>query len=106
MNKISLFALDEADEIFNSDYINDIILLFKQIKNKVQILLISATISKNLISIVNNYLNNPIKILLKKENIILDLIDQYYLDIEVEENKFDTILDLYNLFYSQVIIFL
>jgi len=106
LDKISLFAIDEADDLLNSDYIKQIKELIKDLKDNTQILLISATISKNLINFVDTNLKEPIKILLKKENVVLNLINQYYLDVEEEENKFEIILDLYNLFStSQVIIF-
>jgi superfamily II DNA/RNA helicase len=106
LEQIKLFAIDEADDLLNSDYIKEIKELITNLKETSQILLISATISRNLINFVEDNLKEPIKILLKKENIVLNLINQYYLDVEEEENKFDIILDLYNLFStSQVIIF-
>jgi translation initiation factor 4A len=106
LDQIKLFAIDEADDLLNSDYIKEIQELIIKLKEKTQILLISATISRNLITFVEDNLKEPIKILLKKEDLVLNLINQYYLDAEEEENKFDIILDLYNLFStSQVIIF-
>ena len=54
----------------------------------------------------DKFLESPIKILLKKTEIAVDLISQFYIDTEVEEYKFDVLLDLYNIISTtQAIIF-
>jgi superfamily II DNA/RNA helicase len=71
-----------------------------------QMVLISATMCTNVFNFSKRFMHDPIKILLKNNEIIVDLISQFYIDIETEEYKFDTLLDLYNLLStSQVIIF-
>ena len=51
-------------------------------------------------------MNDPVKILLKNADVAVDLISQFYVDVEVEENKFDVFIDLYNLISTtQTIIF-
>jgi superfamily II DNA/RNA helicase len=51
-------------------------------------------------------MHEPVKILLKKNEIPVDLIKQFYIDTEIEELKFEVLLDLYNLVStSQAIIF-
>ena len=46
------------------------------------------------------------KVLLRNDEIAVNLISQFYIDVETEEFKFDTLLDLYNLVStSQTIIF-
>jgi len=60
----------------------------------------------NVFNFSKKLMHDPIKILLKNNEIIVDLISQFYVDIETEDFKFDTLLDLYNLIStSQVIIF-
>ena len=69
-------------------------------------ILISATMSISVFNFSKNHMHDPIKILLKNNEVIVELISQFYLDVSVEENKFDTLLDLYNLVStSQAIIF-
>ena len=51
-------------------------------------------------------MHEPLKILIKKNEIPVDLIKQFYIDVEIEDLKFDVLLDLYNLIStSQAIIF-
>jgi superfamily II DNA/RNA helicase len=105
-NNIKIIILDEADEIL-SDGINDKLeSIFSNLIDS-QILLISATMNYSVFNFSKKFIKNePIQILLKNNEVILDLISQFYLDVEVEEQKFDTLLDLYNLVStSQAIIF-
>lgn len=105
-NNIKIITLDEADEIL-SDGINDKLeSIFNNLIDS-QILLISATMNYSVFNFSKKFIKNePIQILLKNNEVILDLISQFYLDVEVEEQKFDTLLDLYNLVStSQAIIF-
>jgi superfamily II DNA/RNA helicase len=51
-------------------------------------------------------MDNPVKILLKNSEVAVDLISQFYVNVEKEDLKFDTLLDLYSLVStSQAIIF-
>jgi translation initiation factor 4A len=105
-NNIKIITLDEADDIL-SDGINDKLeSIFSNLIDS-QILLISATMNYSVFNFSKKFIKSePIQILLKNNEVILDLISQFYLDVEVEEQKFDTLLDLYNLVStSQAIIF-
>lgn len=104
--KLKIIVLDEADDLLYEgipEKINDI---FEKLPIGIQVLLISATMCTSVFDFSKKIMDNPIKILLKNNEIIVDLISQFYIDIETEEYKFDTLLDIYNLIStSQVIIF-
>ncbi len=106
IHNIKNLVLDEADDILFDgipDKIQDII---DKLPIGMQMVLISATMCSNVFNFSKRLMHDPIKILLKNNEIIVDLISQFYIDIETEEYKFDTLLDLYNLLStSQVIIF-
>ncbi len=105
-HKLKFIVLDEADDLLFDGIPDKIQELFDKSPIGVQILLISATMCMNVFNFSKKFMHDPIKILLKNNEIIVDLISQFYVDIETEENKFDTLLDLYNLIStSQVIIF-
>jgi superfamily II DNA/RNA helicase len=62
--------------------------------------------NSNVFSVSKKILHDPTKILLKNSEVVVDLISQFYLDVESEDLKYETLLDLYNLLStSQVIIF-
>lgn len=51
-------------------------------------------------------MNDPLKILVKRDELSLDNISQFYIDVELEEFKFDTLIDLYeSISISQAVIF-
>ena len=108
LNNLKLIVLDEVDELL-SDGINDKLeyIFNNSDLTKTQTVLISATITYNVFNLSKKVMTkNPIKILLKNDEIVINLISQFYLDIEIEDQKFDTLLDLYNLISAaQTIIF-
>lgn len=116
MTNLSFLVLDEADEILsdgNYNKNNKIIHMSDKLKyifdstlKTSQLIFISATMTDEVFNASKKYMNEPNKVLLKNNEVIVDLIKQFYLDVESEEYKFDTLLDLYNLIStSQAIIF-
>jgi translation initiation factor 4A len=106
IHKIKFLVLDEADDLLSDGISDKLHGIFDKAPSGIQIVLISATISPNVFNASKQFQYDPIKILLKNNEIITDLISQFYLDVETEELKFDTLLDLYNLVStSQTIIF-
>jgi translation initiation factor 4A len=107
LDNLKFFVLDEADDILMDGLVEKILIIFNKIsKINCQICLISATLSQNLFKISKKILTDPIKILLKKNEVVVELISQFYLDTELEEYKLDVLLDLYNIVStSQAIIF-
>lgn len=105
-NSLKVFVCDEADNIFNNNVNKDIYNIISSVNSDTQKILISATLNNYVFSVSEKFLENPIKILLKKTEIAVDLISQFYVDTEVEEYKFDVFLDLYNIISTtQAIIF-
>jgi superfamily II DNA/RNA helicase len=106
IHKLKFIILDEADELL-SDGINEKLEgIFDKAPTGIQVILISATMSLNVFNASKKFTHDPIKVLLKNNEVVVDLISQFYLDVENEELKFDTLLDLYNLVStSQAIIF-
>lgn len=106
LHSLKILVLDEADDIL-LDGINDKLKnIFERIPDGTQTCFISATLSYNVFNITKQIMHNPIQVLLKKHEIAVPLIGQFYLDVEQEENKFEVLLDLYNLIStSQAIIF-
>ncbi len=103
---IKLIALDEADDILNDGISKELNTIFDKIPSGAQYCLISATLSNNVFDLSKKLMHQPVKILLKKNEIPVDLIKQFYIDTEIEELKFEVLLDLYNLVStSQAIIF-
>jgi superfamily II DNA/RNA helicase len=105
-NQVKIFVCDEADNIFDNNINEEIYKIISSINPNTQKILISATLNNYVFSISEKFLDNPVKILLKKTEIAVDLISQFYIDTEIEEYKLDVLLDLYNIISTtQAIIF-
>ena len=105
-HSLKFIVIDEADELLVDGISEKLQMLFDKAPNGVQVILISATLSVNVFNASKKFMYEPIKVLLKNNEIVVELISQFYIDVDTEELKFDTLLDLYNLIStSQAIIF-
>ncbi|API91658.1 MULTISPECIES: DEAD/DEAH box helicase [Virgibacillus] len=89
-NHIQTTVLDEADEMLNMGFIDDIREILKAIPEERQTLLFSATMPKEIRDIATNLMNNPKEIKIKAKEMTVENIDQYFIEIP-EKFKFDTL---------------
>jgi translation initiation factor 4A len=59
------------------------------------VILLSATMPSEVLEVTTRFMRNPIRILVKKEELTLEGIRQFYIAVEREEWKLDTLCDLY-----------
>ena len=105
-NDVKSFVLDEADEMLSKGFKAQIYEIFQYIPKETQIAIFSATLPDEALEVSNKFMNNPMKILVKKEQLTLEGIQQYYLGLEQESWKIATLCDLYDkLSVSQSMIF-
>ena len=111
-SNMSSIVLDEADKMLNQSnragFINDILTILNANKKNThaQLALYSATINNEIIQISDNFLTNPVKILVPQENTIAENSIQYTAVINNENEKsniINTIFKTANV--GQVIIF-
>ena len=103
---IRLLVCDEADELLSEGFISQIKQIIGSITENTQIALFSATMDANFFKLTEKFLRNPINILIKKENLTLEGIKQFYINCEKNDFKFETLCDLYGLFSTcQTIIY-
>ncbi|PAA76420.1 hypothetical protein BOX15_Mlig000514g2, partial [Macrostomum lignano] len=103
---IKMFVLDEADEMLGRGFKEQIYEVFRLMPEEVQVVLLSATMPADVLEVTNKFMRNPIKILVKKEELTLEGIRQFYIDVERDDWKLDTLCDLYEtLTIAQAVIF-
>lgn len=105
-NTIKLVIIDEADEMLSSGFKEQIYNIFDYLQNNVQICLFSATIPNELYSLTEKFMRNPVKILVKTEMLTLEGINQYFINMNDDTSKYETLKDLFGTFsVSQCIIY-
>lgn len=103
---LKMFVLDEADEMLSRGFKDQINQIFQQIPPEVQVCLFSATMPSEILEITKQFMREPATILVKNEELTLDGIKQYYIAIDKDEWKFDTLVELYkNMEIAQCIIY-
>ncbi|XP_015753402.1 PREDICTED: eukaryotic initiation factor 4A-6-like [Acropora digitifera] len=104
---IKMFVLDEADEMLSRGFKDQIYDIFRKLPTSVQVILLSATMPADVLEVTKRFMRDPIRILVKKEELTLEGIKQFYIHVEREEWKLDTLCDLYEtLTITQAVIFL
>merc|ERR1711972_805448 len=89
------FVLDEADEMLSCGFKDQIYQIFKTLPANVQVCLFSATMPPDILDLTARFMRNVVRILVKRDELTLEGIQQFYIAIEREEWKLDTICDLY-----------
>lgn len=103
---IKVLILDEADELFTKGFKEQIYEIYKHLPPSVQVVVVSATLPREVLEMTSKFTTDPVKILVKRDEISLLGIKQYYVQCEREDWKFDTLCDLYdNLTITQAVIF-
>lgn len=103
---VKLFVLDEADEMLSRGFKDQIYDIFQHLPQQVQVCLFSATMPQEIIDISQRFMRNPVQILVKKDELTLEGIKQFYISVEVEAWKLETMCDLYEtLTITQAIIY-
>ena len=103
---IRILIMDEADEMLSSGFKDQIYDIFRFMPNSIQVGLFSATLPDEMKFITQKFMRTPVEIFIKPEQLTLDGIKQYNILVENDDQKYDTLKDLYeSLNVSQSIIF-
>jgi translation initiation factor 4A len=95
LNSVKMFVLDEADEMISRGFKDQIYDVFKFTSVGVQFILFSATMPNEMLELTNKFMRDPVRILVKRDELTLEGIKQFNINVEKEDWKFDTLCDLY-----------
>lgn len=105
-SKMRVFILDEADEMLSSGFKEQIYNIFQYLATSTKIALFSATIPSDIEALTSKFMSDPVKILVKSDMLTLEGIQQYYVALESDGDKFSTIKDLWaSITSSQCIVY-
>lgn len=91
---LAIVVLDEADELLGEGFLEQIQQIFAYYPQGVQILLFSATIPVTAYAIMEQFMQDPVKILVKAEQLTLEGIKQFFVNVGEPTNKLPTLIDI------------
>lgn len=103
---LKAIILDEADEMLTRGFKEQIYDIYRFLPPATQVVLVSATLPAIVLEMTRRFMNDPVQILVKRDELTLEGIKQFFIAVEKEEWKFDTLCDLYDtLTITQAVIF-
>ncbi|KAI8106766.1 hypothetical protein M9434_001420 [Picochlorum sp. BPE23] len=103
---IRTLVLDEADEMLSQGFKEQIYDVYRYLPPETQVVLVSATLPHDVLEMTHKFMTDPVRILVKRDELTLEGIKQFFIAVEREEWKFDTLCDLYDtLTITQAVIF-
>jgi ATP-dependent RNA helicase len=103
---IKMLVLDEADEMLSKGFKEQIYDVYRYLPPGTQVVIVSATLPQEVLEMTTKFMTDAVRVLVKRDELTLEGIKQYFVAVEQEEWKFDTLCDLYDtLTISQAVIF-
>jgi ATP-dependent RNA helicase DeaD len=87
---LKMIILDEADEMLNMGFREDIDTILEKVPEKIQTILFSATMSDEILEITKKYQNEPVHIQVTHKELTVPGIEQYYLEVN-PQNKLEVL---------------
>jgi translation initiation factor 4A len=105
-DSLKMFILDEADEMLSRGFQEQIYEVFQHLPSTTQVVLLSATMPNEVLEVTQNFMKSPVRILVKRDELTLEGIRQFYVQLDQEEWKLETLCDLYEtISVTQAVIF-
>ncbi|CAK57066.1 unnamed protein product (macronuclear) [Paramecium tetraurelia] len=94
---LKMIILDEADEMLIDESKSLVYCIFKYLPPKPQYVLVTATLSQDILDFIEKFFNNPLVIMDKRNELTLEGIQQFFIQVDKEDWKFETLCDLYEI---------
>jgi ATP-dependent RNA helicase len=92
--------------MLNKGFKEQIYDVYRYLPPETQVVLVSATLPNEVLEMTSKFMTDPMRILVKRDELTLEGIKQFFVAVEREEWKFDTLCDLYDtLTITQAVIF-
>lgn len=93
LSHLKMMVLDEADEMLNMGFREDIDTILEEVPKERQTILFSATMPRPIMELTAKYQTDPILIKIAHKELTVPKIEQFYLEVR-ETNKFDILTRL------------
>ena len=104
LDKVRFLVLDEADEMLNMGFVEDVEEIMSHTSDDRRVLLFSATMPERIVRLSEAYMRNTEMLRIESQHLTVDLTNQIYFEVR-EADKFDAmtrIIDIESDFYGIV----
>ena len=92
---LKTLVVDEADDMLGKGFEQQVKDIYRLLP-PLQILLVSATLPQNVLEMSRKFMTDPVQILVKRDELSVEGIQQFFVAVEREEWKVDTLCDMYD----------
>jgi ATP-dependent RNA helicase len=104
--RVAMLVLDEADEMLGRGFKDQIYDIYRHLPAALQVVLVSATMPRDVLDVSAAFMTDPVRIMVRRDNLTLEGIRQHVVAVERDEWKFDTLCDLYDtIAIAQAVVF-
>jgi translation initiation factor 4A len=96
-DNVKILVIDETDEMLSKGFKDQIRDIIQNIAGNFQIAIFSATYSPDVREIIPKFMNNPVNIEVRAEQLTLEGIKQYYVSIDNDSHKFHCLKQLFGI---------
>lgn len=96
LSQVATVVLDEADEMLNMGFIEDIEAILSEVPGERQTLLFSATMPRPIQELAMKFMSQPEMIQVKSKEVTVPAVNQSYIEVQ-ERQKFDSLCHLLDL---------
>ena len=93
LDQLSGIILDEADEMLNMGFKEDIDIILADTPDSIQRIFFSATMPKGILELTNRYLRDPVHVRIVPKQLTVSNIEQYYIEVR-ESSKIEVLCRL------------
>ena len=93
LDHIKFLVLDEADEMLDMGFVDDMEEIMRNLPAERQTLLFSATMPRPILSLTKKYMKAPKNVTVSKEELTVPLIEQYYFETKDKVEGLCRLLD-------------
>lgn len=103
LGEISMVILDEADEMLNMGFLEDIETILQETPETRQTLLFSATMPQQIQTLAKRFMKDPELISIRAKEVTVPLVEQYYIELQ-DRQKFDVLCRLLDIQFPNLAI--
>ncbi len=103
LENVNTLVLDEADEMLNMGFIEDINTILSNVPDTRQTLLFSATMPGPIRKIANTFMKDPVEVKIKSKEMTVENIEQFFVKAQ-EREKFDVLSRIINVHQPELAI--